>query len=196
MNAKLLLPTLAVALGGFGGNAHGLTLTNGEFIFASDVFAAEATYYLPAPSTTYITSLPGSNLYEFVVNATADVTVLLDASWALPPAMTEPTLVRYMVQEDGVSSIGGVYGIGPWLADVTQLSTTPDPFFSVLMEANKQYLMWVTSFPDANGRYTNGAVTNVTAVSAVPLPGAVWLFGSALLSMFGFKARKGRLASA
>jgi len=52
------------------------------------------------------------------------------------------------------------------------------------------YLIDFTVFQSALGFSGGGAAYQLASVSAVPVPAAAWLFGSALLGFFGFARRK------
>ena len=66
------------------------------------------------------------------------------------------------------------------IANLTLL--TPDPL-GITTALNGNLLGILINDPSAEGRVTFG-------ISAVPVPAAAWLFGSALLGFFGFSRRK------
>jgi PEP-CTERM motif len=58
------------------------------------------------------------------------------------------------------------------------------PFFTFLMTTG-QYVLQINTLPGEMN-----ISTNINAVSSVPLPGALWLFGSALVGFLGFTNRR------
>lgn len=72
---------------------------------------------------------------------------------------------------------------------LTDVTKGQDPSISYLLMANKQYLLFVDPQND-NRLLGDGAAPVVTQVSAVPLPAAFWMFGSAILGFFGFANRR------
>jgi hypothetical protein len=61
--------------------------------------------------------------------------------------------------------------------------SNPDYFFTFVLQAGTQYVL---SIMNANPN----SISTTTQISSVPLPGAIWLFGSALLGFFGFSSRR------
>jgi hypothetical protein len=55
------------------------------------------------------------------------------------------------------------------------------PFFTYLLTAG-QYVLQINTLP--------GQMNISTNIAAVPLPGALWLFGSAVLGFLGFTSRR------
>jgi len=63
----------------------------------------------------------------------------------------------------------------------------------VIADLNLCGLAGCTNFNDSDLTFFPGAVYAVwTEVSAVSVPAAIWLFGSAILGMIGFNKRKAR----
>lgn len=54
--------------------------------------------------------------------------------------------------------------------------------------ADGNYGLWLKGTAGSGG----GLVTGVVALAAVPIPAAVWLFGSALVGLFGVKRHTGK----
>ena len=100
-------------------------------------------------------------------------TTVSSFSWASPVA----TLTAAAV--DG-NVAGLVSGIGGTIATNWNANDT-------------LWLRWIENNDTGNDHglaIDNISFTSGTVVSAVPVPGAIWLFGSALLGMIGFKRRK------
>lgn len=94
---------------------------------------------------------------------------------------TEGFTVDYDLYEDA-DSTAGAFTLGSFVAhwsftDAAGIGGS----ISKLLLANTQYVLKMT---------TNGATSSTTNVSAVPLPAAALLFGTALLGMGVFRRRK------
>lgn len=94
--------------------------------------------------------------------------------------------LEVLTQNTWSGNTGAQIGSTVTLKDV--LSGT-DPSVSFTLLANKQYLLFVNP-EDDNRLFGDGAAPVVTQVSAVPLPAAFWMFGSAILGFFGFANRR------
>jgi hypothetical protein len=57
------------------------------------------------------------------------------------------------------------------------------PFFTFLMASGQQYVLELA-------RSTTDLANSTTNINTVPLPGALWLFGSALLGFLGVSSRR------
>lgn len=83
------------------------------------------------------------------------------------------------------------------LSDLTStgLSSGDDYVYSVILGAGKSFTLGTYTF--ANKGYATASITDLTYIystgaapmSLVPVPGAIWLFGSGLAVMAGFKRR-------
>ena len=69
-----------------------------------------------------------------------------------------------------------------WTPDITTL-TCPE---GICADAGRSYT--ISDFRNGGGNIAD--LSNVRAFSVVPIPAAVWLFGSALAGMFGWSKRK------
>jgi len=126
-------------------------------------------------------------------NASASTTsyyeLVVDPSWNVPTRFTtfstEPlgTSASYALYTDTNAAVGaGNTGtpLDAWaLIDVIGNNTIP--FHTALLTAG-QYILQINTLP--------GQLSISTQISAVPLPGALWMFGSALLGFLGFSKRR------
>jgi hypothetical protein len=79
------------------------------------------------------------------------------------------------------SSVDTSSPLGTWTqTDLAGNSTTP--YYKYLLSANSEYVLEIN--------LGSGQDSINTTLSTVPLPGAVWLFGSALLAFMGLSRRK------
>ena len=114
---------------------------------------------------------------------------------------TDPiALVGQSSITDGDSGITGTYNGGAGTVN----STTPFNYLAIHYDAKELYFYWdtpITSFTigDGNGGQNSGDlnqdISNYRAYNVVPIPGAVWLFGTALVGFAAF-ARKKKMAAA
>lgn len=139
------------------------------------------------PETAYPTSPAGSFFYQLVMGA-YDQWV----TFTLADTNPDGTPVRYRLWNDTESSLGLVgtsgspvaypySGGNDYIVDVPSSSTIP--FFKVLLSQGQQYVL------EINKTATNWSQIS-TDISAVPLPGAIWMFGTALLGFLGFSSRR------
>ena len=73
-------------------------------------------------------------------------------------------------------------------AYLINLSASADSMGSLVLSYFASGSGWVS--PGTNGTDESWGIDNVSVVSTVPVPAAAWLFGSALIGMFGFTRRK------
>lgn len=157
------------------------------------VSGVQAASFTPSASVTVApggsTSLyslfqgdPGAKYYE-LVNGTLSGLV---TKVALNDTTVDLMDLRYRVYEDADGSVNSVDTSNGSFLDII-LSDSPDetvnPFFNFVMDAGKHYILELT-------RMSSNLSFAQTDVSAVPLPGAIWLFGSALLGFLGFSNRR------
>ncbi len=95
---------------------------------------------------------------------------------------TPGTVNVFELSLDSVADLNSLQAAGFTLATFT---------FSALSEGTSPLSISINTLGDANGAplaatTTSGSIT----VTAVPLPGAVWLFGSGLLGLMGMARRK------
>lgn len=167
MKAKMILPSIAIALSGLVGSAHAVTVS-GSYVVPTEPFTI-ITW--PSDTPTY---------YEFIAKNDTDTQILLEGSFWGSNAD-----VDYKIWEDTNLSQGVVSfdeTSTPLFDDGGNAGTNPDFFFTFVMEKGKQYVLSILNESASNYTQTN--------VSAVPLPGALWLFGSALLGFLGFSSRR------
>lgn len=115
--------------------------------------------------------------------------LIVDPSWNVPTKFitlsTEPVGgdASYALYTD--ADAGAVSGnTGTLLTSWTRTDIAANnslPFFTHLLTAG-QYLLRIDTTP--------GQFNIATQISAVPLPGAIWLFGSALLAFLGYSRRR------
>jgi len=122
-------------------------------------------------------------------NTTSFYELVVDPSWNVPTKFitlaTEPVggEASYTLYTD--ADAGAVSGnTGTLLTSWTRTDIAANnslPFFTYLLTAG-QYLLRIDTTP--------GQFNISTQISAVPLPGAMWLFGSALLAFLGYSRRR------
>jgi len=160
---------------------------------AFSVSGAQAASFVPHQSVTLTpggsASLfsmfegpPGARYYELVNNTLSS----LKTKVALNDTTVDLEQLTYKVYEDADGSANSVdTSNGSFLTVV--LTDSPDetvnPFFNFVMDAGKHYILELT-------RMSSDLAFARTDISAVPLPGAIWLFGSALLGFLGFSNRR------
>jgi hypothetical protein len=92
--------------------------------------------------------------------------------------------LNYAVHNDSDPLVGKVTEpTGSGFMSGTIAENSLPPFFAFLMGAGQQYVLELSRTDNGLGGFTIG-------VSAVPLPGAIWLFGSALLGFLGWSSRR------
>lgn len=138
----------------------------------------------------------GSLVYNIATNGSANTVttsyyeLIVDPSWATQPTKfttfsTEPigTNATYSLFTD--TNSGTLAGnTGALLTSWGQQDVPGNnliPFFSYLLTAG-QYVLQINTLP--------GQMNVSTNIAAVPLPGALWLFGSALLAFLGVSSRR------
>lgn len=168
MKAKIFLPSIAIALSALVGSAHAVTVSG--------------SYTLPT-APFQIVSAPnnGPTYYELIASADTNTTVLLEGSF------DTASNVQYAIwlDQEATPTTGSVSfdpASSPLHAGGGYSGTNPDFFLSFIMEQGKQYVLSI--FNESPTNFT------LTAVSAVPLPGALWLFGTALLGFLGISSRR------
>jgi hypothetical protein len=165
MKIKALLPVLACAALSFSAQAASVPAYS-KTVLPGDVYYFSQSINDPATISA-----------ELIGGSSADAYVTLKTTTAAGGT------VKYAVYADNDSNVNeidkGSFIVG---ATMTDLSNTDDtPFFSFLMQLGNQYVLEITK--------QDGYAQN-TQVNSVPLPGAIWLFGSALLGFFGFSSRR------
>lgn len=128
-------------------------------------------------------NVPSSNgglYYQLTVGVTDVMTrfTLFDTS---PEGLNGITYSLYTDSDLGAGSNIGTLLNTVSYTDVADVAAAP--FFQQLLESGKQYVLQITR----NGNRWQDITTNV---SAVPLPGAIWMFGTALLGFLGFSSRR------
>ncbi len=167
MKAKMLLSSIAIALGGLvGSGAHAVTVTD--------------TYYVPTSPFAIVTG-PSANptYYEFVASNSTDTSILLEGAH---PGIASDVTYNIWTDTDLDTGVVSFDESNPLFTTTGNAGANPDFFFTFLMEIGKQYVLSIQNASAFNTTQTN--------VSAVPLPGALWLFGSALLGFLGFSSRR------
>ena len=159
---------------------------------------ASAGYAAPVPieQTLTLTNPEGSLVYNIATNGGASATtnfyqLIVDPSWNTPTKFTtfstEPvgTNATYSLWTDidpstTASDVGGVGFLTNWSQqDIPGNNLVP--FFSYLLTAG-QYVLVINTLA--------GQMNISTNIAAVPLPGAMWLFGSALLAFLAISSRR------
>ena len=155
---------------------------------SSQAFASSINVYdgmSPVTVTTYNNTPTSDPLFqELNVTATAMLTRLIDTS---PDASPLPSwTVSYELWTD--SQAGAGYSLV--LATLVDSFSFTDATFS----SSNPSAWWLTSIATP-GEYvlkisTNGASSSTSEVSAIPLPAAAWLFGSALLGLGALRRKQ------
>lgn len=126
---------------------------------------------------------------EAAVPTTSYYQLIVDASWNEPTKFTtfstEPvaTTASYSLWKD-TDPLLHASNTGTLVASWSQTDIVANntlPFFSYLMTAG-QYVLGISTLA--------GQHSISTQVSAVPLPGAIWLFGTALAAFLGISRRR------
>jgi hypothetical protein len=155
-----------------------------------------AAYAAPVPfeQSITLTNPEGSLVYNTATNGGVETTtsyyqLIVDPSWTSATKFTTysteavGTDASYSLFTDSNPS-GSVGDTGALLASWTQKDVPGNnliPFFSFLLTTG-QYVLQINTLP--------GQMNISTNIAAVPLPGAMWLFGGALLAFLGFSARR------
>jgi len=142
-------------------------------------FSNANTFFLPTGAFT------GSPYFFEVIN---DLGVNANATVTLVDSNPDARRINYAVFTDtnaaaGASDTGTAVTLTPTGSLVDNAGSNSIPFFTFLMQAGAQYVLQLTG----DG---TGITGSVSTISAVPLPGALWLFGSALLGFLGFSNRR------
>ncbi len=132
------------------------------------------TYKVPTYDPRYFElNVAGAN--------TGMLTRLIDTTPDLDPLPS--WTVTYSIHKDSISGAG--YGLGALVdsfsfTDGTFSASSPSPWHFTNLALAGEYVLTIS---------TNGASSSTSEISAVPLPAAAWLFGSALMG-FGALRRK------
>jgi hypothetical protein len=136
----------------------------------------------------------GSLLYNIATNGGAEASssyyqLIVDPLWTSGTRFT-----TYSTESVGTDASYALYtdfnpsansgDTGALLASWTQKDVPGNnliPFFSFLLTTG-QYVLQINTLP--------GQMNISTNIAAVPLPGAMWLFGGALLAFLGISARR------
>jgi hypothetical protein len=155
--------------------------------------AAQAAV-VPIEQTLNLTNPEGSLVFNIATNGGASATtsfyqLIVDPSWTTPTKFTtfstEPTgtFASYSLFTD-IDASTSTSNTGTLLGNFSQQDVPGNnliPFFTFLLTAG-QYVLQINTLP--------GQMNVSTNIAAVPLPGAMWLFGSALLAFLGMSARR------
>jgi hypothetical protein len=151
---------------------------------------------VPIEQSITLLNPEGSLVYNIATNGLANATttsyyeLIVDGSWSgtntkFTTFSTEPTgtAASYSLFTDtNPLSLQG--NTGALLTSWTQTDVPGNnlvPFFAFLLTAG-QYVLQINTLP--------GQMNISTNIAAVPLPGALWLFGSALVGFLGFSSRR------
>jgi hypothetical protein len=158
--------------------------------FASAVHTAP----VPIEQTITLTNPEESLVYNIATNGGASATtsfyqLIVDPSWTTPTKFTtfatEPaeTNATYALWTD-IDPSATTSNVGGFLTNWSQQDVPGNnlvPFFSFLLTAG-QYVLQINTLA--------GQMSVSTNIAAVPLPGAMWLFGSALLAFLAISSRR------
>jgi hypothetical protein len=146
---------------------------------ATFVLSPGANYTVLTP---YFTNTPDTTSFFYeLINGT--VSALL-TTVRLIDTIPDSNTINYSVYLDAAAAPGLVDTSGGTVLTGSFTDSTPNPFFNFLASGSTQYVLELSKVA---GETTFASVANI---SAVPLPGALWLFGSALLGFLGFSNRR------
>ena len=140
------------------------------YSFAADAVDTNSDTY------TWDFKVPGSGLATASYSAAPIFNL---STFSLAPAFSNATIelvnvgTSKVVAESSIPNFGGLFGFGGVIAN---------------LKGNTEYALEVIAQATSVGNGFSGTLN----VSPVPLPGAVLLFGSSLLGLAGFGARKAR----
>jgi hypothetical protein len=166
MKAKHLVRSLAVAaaLTGLFGSAHAVSIVG--------------TYYLPTPDFKILTAPSATpTYYELITVGGSNTTFTLEGAF-----FGTGSNGTYEIYKDDIAGAGVAdFSTAAVFSGTGVADDNPDFFFTFMLNPGEYVLSILNDQP------LNSTLTNV---SSVPLPGAIWLFGSALLGFFGFSSRR------
>jgi hypothetical protein len=204
-NRFLLLSLALLGLSVSSANAVSLNVSGGQLLGAYDVNVGGNLYdveFVDGSCQTLFSGCGGSGTHEFAFStaeqAEASSQSLLDSvfggEFAGGPFDTNPELTVGITN----TSLGVILtGFGAYDLDDGSLYLD-GAFNSSLAEPDR--LGCATGqcslLPDVDlATLPNAVYAQWTGVSAVPVPAAVWLFGTALVGLIGFGKRKPRIAA-
>lgn len=161
-------------------------LALGALALASGQASASSINVYDGMSPVTVTTSSVAPIYDprfFELNVTTDtmLTRLVDTDPDSDP--TPSWTVTYEIYKDGTSGAG--YSLGALVdsftfTDATFSAASPSAWHLTSIALAGEYVLRIA---------TDGASSSTSQISAVPLPAAAWLFGSALLG-FGALRRK------
>lgn len=170
MNLKSIFSSIAIAasLSGGVGVAQAVTVTE----------AGVQSHILPQ-AYFQVTTTPSGNV-ELVSTSTGPTHFILES--ASPASNVQYAL--YLDTDAALNSVSFDNSAALFGPETSPLSSAnPDYFFEFIVQQGQQYVLSIVNL-------TQGATQTITSISSVPLPGAIWLFASALLGFFGFSSRR------
>jgi hypothetical protein len=179
MNLKALAAGCALAALAIGNAAHAaavpieqsITLLNPEGALVYNI------------ATNGLANAPTTSYYELVVDGSWNNTNTSFTTFSTEPLGTNASYALFT--DTNPLFLQG--NTGALLTSWTQADVPGNnlvPFFTFLLTAG-QYVLQINTLPGEMN-----ISTNINAVSSVPLPGAMWLFGSAVLGFLGFTNRR------
>lgn len=178
MKLKALLAAFAASALSLSTQAASISLNSSQsYLLYNGLTATHATNS-PVPQN------PTGGAYAELI-APDELGVRVSLGYTIPADLTANYRLFYDTDTAAQSvSLGGeIFPSG--IGTLTDLSPgNLFPFFSFLAQAGQQYVLQIIRGPGVETVSTN------IQVSAVPLPGALWLFGSALLGFLGFSSRR------
>jgi hypothetical protein len=173
MKLKKLALALGTAAALAASGSQAATVPAGSFVLSpGTTYTVLTPYFVNTPDTTPF-------FYELIngaANALLTTVRLIDT-------IPDNDTVNYSLTLDAAPAAGLVQP-GSTVLTGSFTDATINPFFDFLASAGTQYVLELSK---VGGESTFASVTNI---SAVPLPGALWLFGSALLGFLGFSNRR------
>jgi hypothetical protein len=179
MNLKAMSAACALAALAIGNAAHAapvgieqsITLLNPEGSLVYNI------------ATNGLANAPTTSFYELIVDSSWNNRNTSFTTFSTEPVGSNATYSLF-TDTNGAALQGNT---GAMLATWTQADVPANnliPFFTFLMTTG-QYVLQINTLPGEMN-----ISTNINAVSSVPLPGALWLFGSALVGFLGFTNRR------
>jgi hypothetical protein len=153
---------------------------------SSQASASSISVYSGMSPVAVSTSSPSNDpsYWELDVTTPTMLTRLVDTVIDLDP--NPSWTVTYSIYKDGTTGSGYSYNA---FTDLIDTFTFTDATFSGTSPSTWHYTSIALAGEYVLKMSTNGATASASQISAVPLPAAAWLFGSALLG-FGALRRK------
>lgn len=124
---------------------------------------------------------------DFVTFSTAISGFIATGDLSTPPGITGTIFNDGKVYIDPFSSTGDILEVGGWNLSLNSLTITPSDVLT--MSGTGQLYGNEFELTPVNWTFSGGSTYSMT-ITAVPVPAAVWLFGSGLLGLIAVARRK------